>query len=180
MGEASRLRLRLPPDMPTLAGLEVPRDFYWVLAPPEAPAPLAGMAYPAWPPCWHEMYTAGFRHVICLVSDTFAYMPAPLNPLHATRLADLFGGVRPVDPAAEKRKIQVAAALALARLAQGEGVIVHCAGGTGRTGTVLGCILRRLGFPASEVVRYLACLHRARGHDGWPESSWQAAVVEEL
>ncbi len=166
--------------MPALDGLEVPRDFYWVLAAPEAPAPLAGMAYPAWPPCWGEMYAAGFRHVICLVRDTFAYMPAPLNPLHAVHLADLFGGVWPADPAAEKLKIRAAAALALARLEQGEGVIVHCAGGTGRTGTVLGCILRGLGFPASEVVPYLARLHQARGYDGWPESGWQATVVEEL
>jgi hypothetical protein len=177
MGETNRLRLRLPPDMPKLAGLEVPHDFYWVLAEPGAL--LAGMAYPAWPPCWHEMYAAGFRHVVCLVSDLFTYAPAPLNPLHAVRLADLFGGVWPANPAAEKRKIQMAASLVLARVSQGEGVIVHCAGGTGRSGTVLGCVLRGLGFPASEVVRYLARLHHARGQDGWPESSWQATVVEE-
>ena len=75
MRATNSLRLLLPPDMPKLAGLEVPRDFYWVL---DAPASLAGMAYPAWPARWSEMRAAGFRHVICLVGDTFPY--APLAP----------------------------------------------------------------------------------------------------
>jgi len=171
------LHLLLPADMPSLADLDVPGDFYWVLS---APAPLAGMAYPAWPARWSEMYMAGFRHVICLTRDTFPYAPAPLNPLHAVRLADLYGGLLPPDPAAEQQKIRTAAALAEERLARGEGVILHCAGGTGRTGTVIGCILRGLGFSAEETLVYLNRLNQSRGHDGWPESGWQASVVEGL
>jgi hypothetical protein len=172
-----RPALLLPPDMPRLADLDVPRDFYWVLA---GSAPLAGMAYPAWPARWAEMYAAGFRHVICLMRDTFPYAPAPLHPLHAVALADLYGGLQPPDPAAELQKIRAAAALAGDRLARGEGVIVHCAGGTGRTGAVIGCILRDLGFSAAETLAYLNRLHQSRGHEGWPESAWQATVVEGL
>jgi hypothetical protein len=163
--------------MPTLADLDVPRDFYWVLT---EPAPLAGMAYPAWPPRWAEMYAAGFRHVVCLVRDTLPYTPAPLNALHAAGLTDLYGGGQPPDPAAEERLIREAAALAGERLGRGEGVIVHCAGGTGRTGTVIGCVLRDLGFSAKETLAYLGRLHQSRGRDGWPESGWQATVVEGL
>ena len=163
--------------MPGLADLDVPRDFYWLFG---GPAPLAGMAYPAWPARWSEMHAAGFRHVICLARDTFPYSPAPLSPLHAVGLEDLYGGLTPHDPAGEQRKIVAAAALAGERLARGEGVIVHCAGGTGRTGTVIGCILRGLGFSADEALAYLNRLHRSRGHDGWPESGWQAAAVEGL
>ena len=170
-------RLLLPPDMPGLADLDVPRDLYWVLA---GPAPLAGMAYPAWPARWNEMHAAGFRHVICLVRDAFPYAPPPLNPLHAVALEDLYGDLTPTDPPAERRKIVAAAAIAQERLARGEGVIVHCAGGTGRTGTVIGCILRGLGLSAAEALAYLNRLHQSRGHDGWPESGWQATVVEEL
>lgn len=171
-----RPQLLLPPDMPALAGLAVPRDFYWVL---ETPAPLGGMAYPAWPARWAEMQAADFRHVICLVSDTFPYAPAPLNPLHAVGLTDLYGGLMPAEPAIEQQKIRAAAALASACLARGEGVIVHCAGGTGRTGTVIGCVLRDLGFSAAETLAYLNRLHQSRGRAGWPESGWQAKVVED-
>ena len=51
--------------------------------------------------------------------------------------------------------------------------------GTRRTGAVLGCVLRSLGYPGAQVLRYLDRLNRARGQDGWPESGWQASLVEE-
>jgi protein-tyrosine phosphatase len=63
-------------------------------------------------------------------------------------------------------------------LLAGEGVVVHCAGGTGRTGCVLGCALVRLGYTPSDVIAYLDDLHTIRAR-GWPESPWQAAVVQQ-
>ncbi len=45
-------------------------------------------------------------------------------------------------------------------------------GGIGRTGTVLGCVLRDLGFCADEVVNYLDKINRLRGVRGWPEVKW--------
>jgi protein-tyrosine phosphatase len=137
------------------------------------------MAYPAWPPRWAEMSAAGFAHVVCLTADRFPYDPAPLNRLHAVRLADLYGGLEPGHPEEERRRIGAAVSACLRPLLAGEGVVVHCAGGTGRTGTVLGCILRSLGFSGGEAIHYLDRLHRARGQDGWPESGWQARVVAE-
>ena len=41
-------------------------------------------------------------------------------------------------------------------------------------------ILRDLGFSAAETLTYLNRLHQSRGRDGWPESGWQASVVEGL
>ena len=172
-----RPSLLLPPAMPALAGLEVPRDFYWVLA---APAPLAGMVFPRGPARWAEMQAAGFRHVVCLTNETFPYAPVPLNALAAVALMDLYGGLQPPAPAAEQEQIWRVAGLVRARLEQGEGVVVHCAGGTGRTGTVIGCVLRGLGYPVGEVVDYLNRLHQSRGRAGWPESPWQAEVVAGL
>ena len=59
----------------------------------------------------------------------------------------------------------------------GEGVVVHCMGGIGRTGTVIGCVLRDFGFSADEVVAYLDRINRSRGLRGWPETEWQAEMV---
>ncbi|MEQ8833447.1 MAG: ADP-ribosylglycohydrolase family protein [Miltoncostaeaceae bacterium] len=49
--------------------------------------------------------------------------------------------------------------------AAGEVVYVHCWGGVGRTGTVVGCLLRERGVPAGEVLRTLQALraHTPRG-----------------
>jgi hypothetical protein len=45
---------------------------------------------------------------------------------------------------------------------------------------VLGCILRELGLPAEEVIRYLTEITGQRkGHSSWPESFWQARQVQE-
>ena len=92
-------------------------------------------------------------------------------------LEDLVHGRPPQDPEIETSLTRQAVAHALPALRAGEGVIVHCQGGTGRTGTVLGCLLREFDFPAREVLAYLDLLNRARGKEGWPESPWQAEFV---
>ena len=159
--------------MPALPGVRVPEDLYWVL---QAPAPLAGMAYPRAVP-WPGLFGAGFRHVVCLSEAEPGYDPAPLSRAYAERLEDLFGDRSPLDPAREERLVRAAVAAASARLEANQGVVVHCVGGTGRTGTVLGCLLRLRGVSAPEVITYLDGLHRARGKPGWPESSWQAELL---
>jgi len=57
------------------------------------------------------------------------------------RLQDLYGGVAPEDP--EREWVELAAASSTLRelLDDRTGVVVHCAGGTGRTGTVIGAVL---------------------------------------
>jgi hypothetical protein len=50
-------------------------------------------------------------------------------------------------------------------------------GGRGRTGTVIGVALVRLGHDPDAVIEYLHQLAVGRGRRGWPESPWQAEVV---
>ena len=50
-------------------------------------------------------------------------------------------------------------------------------GGRGRTGTVLGVALVRLGHAPDAVVDYLHRVAVGRGRRGWPESAWQADIV---
>jgi protein-tyrosine phosphatase len=61
-----------------------------------------------------------------------------------------------------------------------DSIIIHCQGGTGRTGTVIACVLRELGFSAKQVFRTLEEINTLRGRaDGWPESEWQKTLTED-
>jgi len=154
--------------------LEVPAQFYWVKS---SPAPLAGMTLPPRDTPWRHLHEAGFRRVACLCSERPIYNPVPLEWLVAVELCDLFEKPLPEDPAAEERAIRLISRAVVGCLTKGEGVIVHCAGGRGRTGTVLGCVLRELGHSAAEIVAFLDAVHKRRGKPGWPEAAWQREVV---
>mgnify|MGYP001765701516 CR=1 FL=1 len=171
--------MRKPPlvavdRMARVGDLDVPRELYTVLT---TPACLAGMPRPTEDTPWRALREAGFHHVVCLTDACPPYNPAPLNLLHAVLLQDLYGGIEPHDPERERREIGCAAQAVLAALERGEGVGVHCAGGTGRTGTLLGVVLRSLGHAAPDVVAYLDAVHKERGKDGWPESAWQSELL---
>ncbi|MEN6369639.1 MAG: tyrosine-protein phosphatase [Thermotogota bacterium] len=160
--------------MDRVPGLEIPTELYTVLS---SPARLGGMPYPTPEAPWTTLAESGFRNVVCLTDAIPSYDPAPLRLLHAVELQDLYGGLNPLDPERERREIAFAAEIALEALKRGEGVLVHCAGGTGRTGTVIGVILRHLGYSAREVAEYLDFVHKARGKRGWPESIWQSELL---
>jgi hypothetical protein len=137
-----------------------------------SPAPLAGMAFPPPSADWDELHRNGYRRILRLHPGS--YDPIPLS-VHEIVLEDLYGGRLPTDPATERERVLEAARLAAEWVTDGEGVVVHCLGGTGRTGTVLACGLRRLGFAPDDAIRVVQN-HRP----DWPESSWQENVVRDL
>lgn len=143
-----------------------------------APAPLAGMCLPSSTIDWQEWWNAGFRWIVCLYSEQPRYNPAPVEFLARVELDDLCGGGRPSAPAREEKSIKAVASTILAKLRKGEGVIVHCVGGRGRTGTVLGVVLVQLGYQPEEVITALDRFHKGQGKPGWPESPWQSKVVK--
>jgi protein-tyrosine phosphatase len=164
-----------PQEMPTLPGLIVPAQFYLVT---RQPGLLAGMPYPTPDTPWQALYDLGIRHVVSLHSNPHRpYNPDPLLILCAVHLQDLFSGDIPDDPQRELELIGSVVRVAGEALQAGQGVVLHCAGGTGRTGTLIGCLLVRLGLPARSVISYLDTLNGQRGNAGWPESPWQAEVV---
>ena len=60
------------------------------------------------------------------------------------------------------------------RLERGEGVVMHCAAGQGRAGTIAACVLMALGDVTADAVRTVAT-HRVFAGPGSP-SQW--ALVE--
>jgi hypothetical protein len=167
------LRL-LPPGSGAgfLGGLAVPADLYWVT---RTPAPLAGMGYPRGN-SWEPLHEAGIRHVVCLTHAEAPYDSSPLAVHHAP-LQDLYNRNEPDDPDAEREVAIAAGRFVAAQLEAGEGVVVHCHAGRGRTGTVIGVALVTLGHEPTTVVDWLNRVQRTRGKRGWPEQPWQAGVV---
>jgi len=135
----------------------------------DTPARLAGMAFPDPELDWTALHNLGFRHVVRLQPADFN--PAPLTA-HDVALEDLHGGLMPRDADEEQRRVWQAAQLAADYVGRGDGVVVHCVGGTGRTGTVLACALCRLGHSVDEAIDAVR-KHRPR----WPEAPWQEEVV---
>ncbi len=161
-------------EMPQIPGLTSPGRFYTILT---DPAPLAGMASPDAHTPWSGLYAAGFRYVVCLADNDPSYDPTPLKHLYCCKLEDLNHGGDPSRPEVDRNLIQQATVASLEKIRSGEGVIVHCVGGTGRTGTVLGCLLRELGYSPDQAVGYLDLLMCSRERRGWPEAEWQATIV---
>jgi hypothetical protein len=155
-----------------LGNLCVPDDLYWVSRTPVA---LAGMSYPGRAD-WSLLATEGIGHVVCLTHDAAPYDATPLT-VTSFRLQDLVSGGQPAEPERERAVAFGAAADVVAHIAAGTGVAVHCMGGRGRTGTVIGVALVQLGHEPDAVVDYLHRLAVGRGRRGWPESPWQSEVV---
>lgn len=165
-------RLVPPGARPGFLGpLAVPGDLWWVADGP----PLAGMAYPRVAP-WEALATAGFTHVLSLTEEAPKYDPAPLAS-YAIGLQDLFARPVPDLPERDLERAHAAARFVVERHRAGDGVVVHCHGGRGRTGMVLGCALVMLGHDPDATVDWLHRTQRTRGRRGWPEQTWQADVV---
>ena len=165
----------LDPDIqPALFGVDVPMEFYWVLP---APAPLAGMSYPKPTFPWFAVQQTGFRSLVSLHPGTFE--AAPIVKVFSKGLQDLVRGGPPADVVAEEQLVAEAVGVVLRELSEGRGVLVHCVGGRGRTGTVIGCALRALGYPADDVLAFMNAIHKSRNKPGWPESRWQGALVRD-
>ena len=154
-------------------GIDVPRELYWVIS---APTPLAGMKFPRSDFPWPRLKAVGFSRVVSLHPGR--YDPYPLELCFQEQIEDLIHGGPPADPSAERAKIQRAVNAVITAWRSGHGVVVHCYGGRGRTGTVIGCVLCELGFQPAEVIGFLDRVHKTRGKPGWPESEWQRELVE--
>jgi|SRR5437879_1414191 len=166
-----------PEALPAVRGLDIPQRFYQVL---RTPGPFAGMPFPNAVP-WSSLAAAGYQWIVCLTDNMPPYDPSPLGVLRALKFQDLVGGRMPDDRGREAAMLRDVVEAVIGELRTARGVVVHCAGGTGRTGTVIACCLAALGMPKGDVLKYMATVNAARqkraGH-GWPESDWQQRQVD--
>jgi Predicted protein-tyrosine phosphatase len=146
----------------------------------DGPAPLAGSQLPLHFDNWRYLRDEGFRHVVCLCSENPKYDPSPLQLSITVELDDLAERLRPFKPVQEAKRIGEIAKWVVDRLERGEGVIVHCAAGRGRTGTIIGATLRILGHPAEQIIDHLDQIHWLRNGKEWPEAEWQADLLRKI
>jgi ADP-ribosylglycohydrolase len=164
-----------------------PGDSYWVLDGQLLAGPYPGAPKKAEAAAKLEAFLdAG---VTCFVDLTEEGEGPPLHPYSGllrrlarkrkTRVTHLRLPIRDVDIPTSWQMRATLGAIRLA-LAEGETVYVHCWGGVGRTGTLIGCLLVEDGIPAGEVLDRLARLRRdtQRAHRTSPETHEQRMFVE--
>ena len=91
-----------------------------------------------WP--WQSIHNCGFKNLVSL--HPMEHDPTPLTSVYSLPLEDLVHGDPPKNPLLEISKIRSATSITLQSLSDCKGVVVHCWGGRGRTGTVLGWVMR--------------------------------------
>ncbi len=136
-------------------------DFSWLMK-----GRVGGCGRPQSPDALRELRAEGVGALISLTED-----PLPADWLTA---ADLHAVHIPVPDFTAPTQAQIVAAMAAVDhfAAEGRAVLFHCAGGKGRTGTMLACVLVRAGQSAADAI---AAVRIARPHS--VETSEQEAAI---
>ena len=163
-------------------GRELPREIdpgkpYWVLG---GKAALFGMPHPnrlardGQKDLFKRLQNAKVQVIINLSGRRYAN-PDP-NWFDYQEFFITDGG--PMD--GEQNILWAAVAYVVKSLKAGKSVVIHCEGGTGRTGVTIGCVLCKLGKgTGQDIAIWLSELNNRRPGKRWPEASIQGKIVRE-
>lgn len=175
------------PAAKTVAPPKLPGDSFWVLDDRLLAGPYPGASSESEATAKLEAFLdAGVTCFVDLTEEGEGPLLHPYSGLlrvvarkRKTRVSHLRLAIRDVDIPTSWQMRAILAAIRLA-LAEGETVYVHCWGGVGRTGTVVGCLLIEDGVPVDEVLARLADMrrHTQRAHRTSPETHEQRTFVE--
>ena len=158
--------------------MKPPHDSYWVIPGRLLAGPYPGAADE--PTARAQLAAFAAAGVRCFVDLTeehelepYAHLAEAAGARHVRR------PIRDVDiPTVDEMRETLTEIRAA--LAAGETVYVHCWGGVGRTGTVVGCLLVENGYSAADALAHLQSLRRGclREHRPSPETAAQRHFVE--
>jgi protein-tyrosine phosphatase len=131
-----------------------------------------------WPQFVGEAERAGVTQILCL---TPLHEAASLSPAYYRAIVEgtlpwrwRHVPMRDFGLSASAQAFAEALVEVADGLQNGQGILLHCAAGIGRTGTAAACLLKRLGMPAEQALRAV----RAAGSD--PQSALQSGLINEF
>lgn len=129
-----------------------------------------------WPAFLSEAQRVGLTTVVCLnpLTEVAELSPAYHAAIRAGELPFRFNHLpmRNFGLAAQADLFRGSIEALADELLRGDIVLLHCAAGLGRTGTVAACLLKRLGLPKDEA------LQRVRAAGSNPQSAEQTGLVD--
>ena len=155
-------------------------SFRLVATPPELPGRIWLAAMPGrlepWSAFLAQVQQAPIARVVCLTPrhELASMSPAYLAALNAGELPFTWQHLpmRDLGLAEQAQDFRAGIEMLAQAVLAGDGVLLHCAAGIGRTGTAAACLLKRLGLPTT------VALQRVRDAGSDPQSALQSGLIE--
>ncbi len=130
----------------------------------------------SWPEFLAEASSVGLDTIVSLTSEDEIrrHSPSYLTALTEKKLPCDWRSVamRDLGLASNEGAFRAQVKEVAAKLSEGKTVLIHCAGGRGRTGTMAACVLKTMGLPRDEAIQ------RVQDAGSSAESATQTGMID--